>query len=159
VESSPEGAINEKSWQDWLKVDVSDIDWSWDAVVRLYDTARHEAGEAFISAQKIFALLIGAPLQPPSGASQPPPLPPPREQPKPSISNAWGAAGLFSSVRERRQTQGYTAGQMNPEPDVICEQGEVHADFVRDPASGKFVFRYLFVDVPSASKLLPLAIG
>ncbi|KAH7104285.1 ribosomal protein S28e-domain-containing protein [Auriculariales sp. MPI-PUGE-AT-0066] len=155
VEGAPEGFSSaDLPWYSWTRLTRLDIKLeehlSWEGLQRDWETTRLWAHDSFVRAQRIFTMLIGAPL-PPTYSSSQQQQPVVREEPKPTASNGWGVAGLFGSLRRTSSSSsqsGSSAG-WTEEVHEFAELGEVHADFVRD-ANGKFVFRYLFIDVPNS---------
>ena len=143
VEGAAEGAVPpEHPWYSWERISQLDVQvgeaLSREGLQRGWDYTKHEAVETWLAAQRIFQMLIGAPINNGNYTSghreSAHPVQPPKPQ-EATASNGWGFAGLFSSLRKTEgsgSTRSSTAGWSTSD-DVVdyAMQGEVHADFVR----------------------------
>ncbi len=108
--------------------------------------------------RQVFKYLIGAPSPPPQNLSTPLHI----ESAQKDEGKVWQVAGIFSSLRRTKS---------NPEPPEgqVFTDGEGHAELVmvRDilatllsvsslvqNSEGHYVFRFLFVDIPSAFRVV-----
>ncbi|KAH9487090.1 Mitochondrial import inner membrane translocase subunit tim21 [Psilocybe cubensis] len=100
---------------------------------------------------RAFKYLSGSPLPPPALPALPPTEV--RENGKKEEITAWSFAGIFSSLKGKKET-----GQSNSRPaGRQYTEGEVHADLVKN-ANGYFVFRYLLVDIPNSRDYNPIRV-
>ncbi|KDR84830.1 hypothetical protein GALMADRAFT_233247 [Galerina marginata CBS 339.88] len=124
-------------------------DLSFDEVV---EWSRESGRKLRDNSVRAFKYLSGSPLPSPSL----PKLPASdlEETEKKEESNAWNFAGMFSSLKSPKNTNGEkisrAAGRQYTE-------GEVHAELVKDK-DGYFVLRYLLVDIPSSRSTNPIRV-
>ncbi|KZT61341.1 hypothetical protein CALCODRAFT_464426, partial [Calocera cornea HHB12733] len=111
----------------------------WDRAVK---HARTVSGKVVDQSRRAFAFLVGEPLpaKPTTPRTVQPTAEPVREEKK---SSGWGIAGLFSGIRGN--LGGKTKEVQSQELDF---EGEVHVDMIKNER-GDFVYRHLFVDIPS----------
>jgi import inner membrane translocase subunit TIM21 len=122
------------------------------------DSAVHYSRETVASAKDLFRYLSGDPA-PPQPASTHVAFPEPLKQELPTEDKKsfWGGvAGLFGSLRSGSRT-GPQEGNPEAGHGRVWNEGEVHADLVRDD-SGYFVFRYILIDIPSSQSRNPLRV-
>jgi import inner membrane translocase subunit TIM21 len=96
------------------------------------------------TSKQLFKYLSGATI-PPSPISPAPSLD--SKVPQKESVGSWSFAGLFSGLRGLKG--GPTAESLREAEGQAWTDGEVHADLIRNN-DGYFVFRYLFIDIPSA---------
>jgi len=114
--------------------------------------------ETVDSAKDLFRYLSGDPVPSKSAAAQVSlPVPPRQESPTDSRKGFWSSfTGLFGSLRVGAG-KGLYEGALDTGHGSVWQEGEVHADLVRDP-SGYFVFRYILIDLPSSQSRNPLRV-
>ncbi|KAI9512875.1 TIM21-domain-containing protein [Russula earlei] len=140
--------------------------WLKDTATNLSETSWHEARgwimhhtrETVDSAKDLFKYLSGDTVRSKSAAPEVAlPMPRKRESPGEERKGFWDSfAGLFGSLRGGGLKGSYQ-GNADAGRNGVWQEGEVHADLVRD-ASGYFVFRYILIDIPSSQSRNPLRI-
>jgi len=114
--------------------------------------------ETVESAKDLFKYLSGDPVPAKSTAAQVA-LPEPRRQDPLADDRKgfWsGFTGLFGTLKGGSRKGPYE-GTLDAGRGRVWQEGEVHADLVRD-ASGYFVFRYILIDIPSSQSRSPLRV-
>jgi len=140
----------------WLKnttTDLSEVPWQ-----EARDWIMLQTRETVDYAKDLFRYLSGDPASSTSRASQAS-LPVPRKQEAPASDEKgfWGNfTGLFGSLRGGSRKGPYE-GTLDAGHGRAWQEGEVHADLVRD-ANGYFVFRYILIDIPSSQSRNPLRV-
>jgi len=140
--------------------------WLKDTATNISETSWQGAGEwvklhtleTVDSAKDLFRYLSGDPV-PSRSATPEVTLPVSRKQEKPAEQGKgfWsGFTGLFGSLRSG-SLKGPHEGTVDAGRNTVWQEGEVHADLVRD-ASGYLVFRYILIDIPSSQSRNPLRV-
>ncbi|KZP00837.1 hypothetical protein CALVIDRAFT_215039 [Calocera viscosa TUFC12733] len=115
----------------------------WDRALK---HARSFSGKVVDQSRRAFAFLVGEPL--PAAPTTPravqPQAEPVKEEKKPS---GWGIAGLFSGIRGSLGSK-----QKEAQAQELDYEGEVHVDMIKNER-GDFVYRHLFVDIPSTRSI------
>jgi len=145
-----------QSASSWLKdsaTDLSRISWQ-----EARDWVVLHTRETADSAKALFRYLSGDPVLSKSATTQvPSPVPQKHEVPTGDRNGFWGSfAGLFGSLRGGSRNE-QLEGTLDAGHGRVWQEGEVHADLVRD-ASGYFAFRYILIDIPSSQSRNPLRI-
>jgi len=133
------------SWLNNAVTNFSEFSW-WEA----RDWVILNTRETVDSAKDLFRYLSGDPVTSKSAASQvSSPVPRKQDSPADNEKGLWRSfAGLFGSLRSGVGKGSYE-GALDTGRGKVWQEGEVHADLVRD-ASGYFVFRYILIDLPSS---------
>ncbi|KAI0067762.1 hypothetical protein BV25DRAFT_1819182 [Artomyces pyxidatus] len=127
---------------------------SWDDMV---SWTKERAMRTSDSAKELFRYLTGDPVPPKSTPSNPIFSDTTRRELGEEQKSVWSSfTGLFGSLKGTNR-----GGSQEGGPEVgsgkIYQEGEVHADLVRDD-SGYFVFRYILIDIPSSQARNPVRV-
>ncbi|KAI0050714.1 hypothetical protein FA95DRAFT_1555434 [Auriscalpium vulgare] len=153
--NAPDSSSSYFEWaSDWVKDTVTDLpELSWNDTV---SWTKDRATRASDSAKELFRYLTGDPV--PSKATTAGVMSerarhevPPKEEPK----GVWGGfTGLFGSLKGASRK---ADGGVDVASGKIYQEGEVHADLIRD-AAGYFVFRYILIDIPNSQGRNPVRV-
>ncbi|KAH9968826.1 TIM21-domain-containing protein [Russula dissimulans] len=145
-----------ESVSSWLKDTATNIsETSWQGAG---DWVKLHTRETVDYAKDLFRYLSGDPV-PSRSATPEVALPVSRKQEAPAEQGKgfWSSfTGLFGSLRGG-SLKGPHDGTVDTGRNAVWQEGEVHADLVRD-ASGYFVFRYILIDIPSSQSRNPLRV-
>ncbi|KAI0283410.1 TIM21-domain-containing protein [Russula aff. rugulosa BPL654] len=138
--------------------------WVNNAVTNVSEFSWQETGEwitlhtrgTIDSAKDLFRYLSGDPATSKSAAAQvTSPAPRKHDSTSGDGKGIWSSfTGLFGSLRGGA---GKGPGALDTGRGSVWQEGEVHADLVRD-ASGYFVFQYILIDLPNSQSRNPLRI-
>ncbi|KAI0307941.1 TIM21-domain-containing protein [Multifurca ochricompacta] len=145
-----------ESASSWVKNTVTGIqDLSWQEAK---DWITFHTRETTDSAKDLFRYLSGDPMLPKSAAARAAfPKPQTKESPEDDGKGLWSSlTGLFGSLKSGNR-KGPQDGTLDAGHGRVWQEGEVHADLVRDD-SGYFVFRYILIDIPSSQSRNPLRV-
>jgi len=160
VQADPHSLDQEASYLEststWVKKTVMSLpELSWQEA---QDWVVHHTRETSESAKNLFRFLSGDSASPKPVSSQVV-LPEPQKQELPSDTGRgfWSSVtGLFGSLKGGNR-DGLQEGPFDAGHGRVWQEGEVHADLVRD-GSGYFVFRYILIDIPNSQSRNPLRI-
>ncbi|KDQ20646.1 hypothetical protein BOTBODRAFT_169375 [Botryobasidium botryosum FD-172 SS1] len=147
VTSSPVAPPSTSWFEGW------EWEWEWYDVERY---ARHKARETWDAARKAVAYISGTPL-PPTASTTQVPTPATRVAEQKQSTEGWSLLGMFKGLKGGKGKGKDEVGVARVNG-VVGDCGEVHVDFVKDPVSGEFKYRYLLLDIPSSKVRNPYRI-
>ncbi|KAI0274786.1 TIM21-domain-containing protein [Gloeopeniophorella convolvens] len=154
--ASERGASYLESASSWANDTLADL-----PELSLQDTTdwvKGRAQQTADSTKELFRYLSGDPVPPKTVTAQVSVMEPRKAEASTKESKGfWSSVtGLFGSVRGGSK-KGSQEGGADAGYGRVWQEGEVHADLVRDD-SGYFVFRYILIDIPSSQSRNPLRV-